>query len=233
MKPVRFSADPSIYPTVTNVPIQAAQWLKAGQLLAYPTESVWGIGCDPFNESAVAQLLAIKQRPMDKGMIVITDSVARIAPLLATLTIEQRQPILESWQVSSDQLAAQAQTWLLPLSNTLSLPIPSWITGAHNSVAVRVIAHPLIQQLCAQMVSLNNPYGFIVSTSCNPSGQPPALSLAQAQSYFDRSDKQNINEQSIDAKGLVTEQVKYLYGSTLGYQLPSQISDALTGQVIR
>lgn len=143
MKPVRFSTDPLAAPSVTSAPIQAAHWLKAGQLLAYPTESVWGIGCDPFNESAVAQLLAIKQRPIDKGMIVITDSVARIAPLLATLTIEQRQPILESWQVSSDQLAAQAQTWLLPLSNTLSLPIPSWITGAHNSVAVRVIAHPL------------------------------------------------------------------------------------------
>jgi len=99
------------------------------------------------------------------------------------------------------------------------VPIPSWITGAHDSVAVRVIAHPLIQQLCAQVVSVSNPYGFIVSTSCNPSGQPPALSLAQAQGYFINSE--------------FAQQVAYLQGDTLGYELPSQIHDALTGQVIR
>ena len=211
--------------TVTTDSIsQAASWVQAGRLLAYPTESVWGIGCDPFNEGAVQQLLAIKQRPIDKGMIVVTDSAKRIAPLLATLTASQRQTVLESWNTSNHTTAKQAHTWLLPLSSSLSnesnQPImPTWITGAHNSVAVRVIAHPLIQQLCAQLVSAHNPYGLLVSTSCNPSGQTPALSLAQAQAYF--------------ATGSDAEQVTYLSGDTLGYQLPSQIHDALTGQLIR
>ncbi|WP_201556943.1 Sua5/YciO/YrdC/YwlC family protein [Psychrobacter sp. 72-O-c] len=208
----------------TNSVTQATQCLKVGQLLTYPTESVWGIGCDPFNQLAVQQLLAIKQRPMDKGMIVVTDSAARIAPLLESLSAEQRQTVLDSWHISPNVVAQQAHTWLLPLSQpqssqSLSVPIPSWITGAHDSVAVRVIAHPLIQQLCAQMVSASNPYGFIVSTSCNPSGQPPALSLAQAQGYFINSE--------------FAQQVAYLQGDTLGYELPSQIHDALTGQVIR
>ncbi|TXD96752.1 Sua5/YciO/YrdC/YwlC family protein [Psychrobacter frigidicola] len=207
----------------TDSIIEAAEWLSAGNLLAYPTESVWGIGCDPFNESAVQQLLAIKQRPVDKGMIVITDDTEHIAPLLNSLNSTQRKVVLDSWQLPLDTANSQAHTWLLPLSKLESEPltvqIPAWITGAHNSVAVRVTAHPLIQQLCAQLVSAFNPYGFIVSTSCNPSGQPPALSLAQAQTYF--------------ADNTYAAKVGYLQGDTLGYQLPSQINDALTGQIIR
>ena len=217
--------------TTTDIS-QAARWLKSAQLLCYPTESVWGIGCDPFNESAVAQLLAIKQRPVDKGMIVITDNIERIAPLLASLNVKQRQIVVDSWQpalnhYSSDPQAInsqvqQAQTWLLPLPESLKVTIPFWITGSHNSVAVRVIAHPLIQQLCAQMVSADNPYGFIVSTSCNPAGKIPAISLAQAQAYF-----------AVDKNDNTANNVRYLTGKTLNYKKPSQISDALTGQVIR
>lgn len=241
MKTDDFSAEPvAVEQIVTSSPNKAAQWLNSGKLLAYPTESVWGIGCDPFNQSAVEQLLAIKQRPIDKGMIVVTDHIDRIAPLLNALTSAQRQSIIDSWQMMANQ---QAQTWLLPLSTELSVPIPSWITGAHNSVAVRVIAHPLIQQLCSQMVSADNPYGFIVSTSCNPSGQPPALSLEEAHRYFFSTDKQSTDKQStdelrvdieaIDKQRSASKQMRYLSGPTLGYQLPSQISDALTGQVIR
>lgn len=199
---------------------QAATWVQAGRLIAYPTESVWGIGCDPFNEGAVRQLLAIKQRPIDKGMIVITDSAERILPLLETLSDTQRQAILDSWDISPHTTVKQAHTWLLPLpTHVTKFGIPTWITGAHNSVAVRVIAHPLIQQLCAQLVSNHNPYGLLVSTSCNPSGQTPALSLAQAQAYF--------------VTGPDAERVTYLSADTLSYELPSQIHDALTGQLIR
>lgn len=208
---------------ITDSVIEAAHWLQQGQLLAYPTESVWGIGCDPFNQQAVQQLLAIKQRPIEKGMIVVTDSVSRLTALLRNLNNEQRQLVLDSWHsdsnsnAESDVDSQQAHTWLLPLAPNLPITIPAWITGAHHSVAVRVIDHPLVQQLCRQVVSVHNPYGFVVSTSCNPSGQPPALTLSQAQAYFSHSN----------------ERVGYLKGETLGYQLPSQISDAQTGQVIR
>ncbi|WP_201530415.1 L-threonylcarbamoyladenylate synthase, partial [Psychrobacter sanguinis] len=66
----------------TDSVIQAAKWLKEGQLLAYPTESVWGIGCDAYDEAAVQRILSIKQRLQAKGMIVITDSAERLMPLL-------------------------------------------------------------------------------------------------------------------------------------------------------
>ena len=204
---------------ITDSVVQAANWLQKGQLLAYPTESVWGIGCDAYDKEAVQRILDIKQRPPAKGMIVVTDSAARIAPLLERLSVQQRQTVLESWSHSPQALAQQAHTWLLPINAPLKIPIPSWVTGAHDSIAVRVIAHPLIRQLCAQMVTATNPYGFIVSTSCNPSGLPPARSLKEAQAYFAESE--------------FAEQVGYLQGATLGYQLPSQIHDALTGQVIR
>ena len=218
-------------PLITDSDARAACWLTTRQLLAYPTESVWGIGCDPFDESAVQQLLTIKQRPIDKGMIVVTDRVERIVPLLATLNRDQRQMVLASWQATSDTLTQQAHTWLLPIDQPLEVPIPSWITGTHNSVAVRVIAHPLIQKLCAQLVSVQNPYGFLVSTSCNPSGQLPARSLAEAQAYFS-NDKANTNT-DLSKSSQSTKQMGYLDGETLGYRLPSQIGNALTGQVIR
>lgn len=207
----------------TDSVVQAAGWLKEGQLLAYPTESVWGIGCDPFNQMAVQRLLAMKQRPIHKGMIVVTDDIQRIAPLLDDLNDSQRRTVLESWHMHSETISKQAHTWLLPLSKQLTVPIPSWITGDHNSVAVRIIAHPLVQQLCTQMVSPDNPYGFVVSTSCNPSGKPPALTLNQAQAYFLDDNKHS----DLD------KQVHYLTGDTLGYKLPSQIGDALTGAIIR
>lgn len=228
-------------PLITDSVIEAARWLQQGQLLAYPTESVWGIGCDPFNQQAVQQLLAIKQRPIEKGIIVVTDNASRLTALLDYLSDEQRQLVLDSWRNDSNSDAdvdnQQAHTWLLPLAPNLPIAIPAWITGAHNSVAVRVIDHPLVQQLCRQVVSDHNPYGFVVSTSCNPSGQPPALSLAEAQAYFLSADNSVNSHQKIDFKSSANisgnQQVGYLKGETLGYQLPSQISDALTGQVIR
>ena len=99
---------------------QAAQWLQQGKLLAYPTESVWGIGCDAYNEEAVNQILTIKNRPAEKGMIVVTDSIERIRPLINQLPVQRQQQIIESWAPQSNKGDAsrntqQAHTWLLPL----------------------------------------------------------------------------------------------------------------------
>ncbi|MGP4950963.1 L-threonylcarbamoyladenylate synthase [Psychrobacter sp. T6-1] len=204
-------------PLITESVVQAATWLKQGRLLAYPTESVWGIGCDAYDKAAVGHILDIKQRPQAKGMIVITDSSERLTPLLETLDKDRHQQIMDSWQVDNENLEVQhqqAHTWLLPIPQTLVGTIPLWITGQHQSIAVRVIAHPLIRELCRQLVSIDNPYGFIVSTSCNPSGQPPAKNFSEAYNYFNT-------------------QISYLQADTLGYTQPSQIRDAVTGLVVR
>ena len=88
-------------PLITDSVIQAAKWLSEGELLAYPTESVWGIGCDAYDQAAVQRILDIKQRPQSKGMIVITDSAERLAPLLDALDDAQRQQVINSWQTDS------------------------------------------------------------------------------------------------------------------------------------
>ena len=188
------------------------QFLQAGNLLAYPTEAVWGIGCDPFNETAVKQILAIKQRPIEKGMIVITGDIAHIQPFLQPLPQQVVDSIAASWQ-SSD---AQATTWLLPIPASLQGKIPEWVTGGRDSLAIRVISHPMIAELCNHIahVDHNNPFGFLVSTSCNLSGLTPATDFAAAYHYFG------------DAIG-------YLLGDTLGFVRPSQIFDALTQQQVR
>ncbi|MGO2279428.1 MULTISPECIES: L-threonylcarbamoyladenylate synthase [unclassified Psychrobacter] len=204
-------------PLITDSTIQAAKWLKDGQLLAYPTESVWGIGCDPYDQVAVQRILDIKQRPQAKGMIVVTDSVSRLASLLASLNDTQRQQVLDSWQVDGRGGALQnnqAHTWLLPIPQPLASTVPTWITGQHQTIAVRVISHPIVRQLCQQMVSEQNPFGLLVSTSCNPSGQTPASTFKAAYAYFEG-------------------EIGYLQGDTLGYTLPSQIRDATTGFVVR
>lgn len=189
----------------------AVSWLKQGRLLAYPTESVWGIGCDAMNEQAVQQVLSIKNRPIDKGMIVVVDTIDRLSPFLTGLSHQQQQTLISSWQSAEQQ---QATTWLLPIPKNIT--VPDWITGKHDSVAIRVIAHPLIQQLCKHLVSQDNPFGLLVSTSCNPAGMTPASTIEEARSYFAKSDS-----------------VGYLSGTTLGYTLPSQIKNALTGEIIR
>lgn len=204
-------------PFITDSVIQAAKWLKEGELLAYPTESVWGVGCDPYDKEAVQRILDIKQRPQAKGMIVITDSVARLTPLLEPLDVSLRQQIIKSWQIDGDSVHTQVQqahTWLLPIPTRLAISIPSWITGQYQTVAVRVIAHPIIRQLCQQMVSMSNPFGLLVSTSCNPSGHPPASTFDEAYAYFGK-------------------RICYLQAETLGYTLPSQIRDAKTGLIVR
>lgn len=181
----------------------AAEWIRRGKLLAYPTESVWGIGCDAMQEQAVNKIINIKNRPIEKGMIVITDSIDRIESFLANLTWEQRKPIIDSYYSKNRK---QATTWLLPIPNDIY--IPKWVTGDHNDLAIRVIAHPLIKILCSKVVSNSNPFGFIISTSCNPSGYEPARTIQEAQTYFYGYDN-----------------VAYLQADTLGYSLPSQIKN--------
>lgn len=138
----------------------AAAALKAGAVLAYPTEAVWGLGCDPFDEAAVLRLLAIKQRPVDKGLILIAGTLDQFDGLLDwdALPVDRSEAVFASWP--------GPHTWIVPATGR----IPHWITGAHDGVAVRVSAHPTVVALCAAFG------GPLVSTSANLAGAPPAFS---------------------------------------------------------
>ena len=157
---------------ITTSVAEAAECLKQGHVLAYPTEAVWGLGCDPFNQQAFLEILCLKQRPMEKGVILLAAQIAQVEHLLESLTAEMRQKVLDSWSHRSP--GERATTWLLPAGNH----IPNWIRGNHSKVAVRVTTHPLCVALC------NAFDGCIVSTSANPAGGQPARSLQEANQYF-------------------------------------------------
>jgi len=165
-------------------------------------QAVWGLGCDPYNEQAFLDILQIKQRPIEKGVILLAGQIAQVEPLLEHLDPHIRQRVIESWSDRSP--SERATTWLLPTNEH----IPTWIKGNHPKVAVRVTTHPICVALC------NAFQGFIVSTSANPAGLPPARSLQDANQYF-------------------AQQVNYLNGDLGLSQEPSRILDAETGAVVR
>jgi L-threonylcarbamoyladenylate synthase len=143
-----------------------ARYLRQGQVIAYPTEAVWGLGCDPYQHAAFDKILALKQRPIEKGVILIAASVTQVEPFLAGLDETQRQMVLSSWPA--------ALTWLVPLTPA----VPTWIRGQHDRVAVRVSSHPIVQAICTAFG------GVIVSTSANPAGLDSARSANEVMQYF-------------------------------------------------
>jgi L-threonylcarbamoyladenylate synthase len=141
--------------------------VAAGGVIAYPTEAVWGLGCDPFSEAAVSKLLQIKNRPVEKGLILVAASLDQLPALASSLTATQRRTLEETWP--------GPVTWLIPDPEG---SIPNWIKGEHESVAVRVSAHPLVRELC------NRHGGALVSTSANDAGEPEIRSQSRLTEEF-------------------------------------------------
>lgn len=147
----------------------AARVVRAGGLIAYPTEAVYGLGCDPHDESAVKRLLALKQRSVCKGLILIAADFAQLEPFLQPLAPLDRARLDATWP--------GPHTWLIPARST----VPRWLRGRHDTLAVRVTAHPLAAALCR---ACGQP---LVSTSANLSGRPPARTALAVRRQFGRS----------------------------------------------
>jgi L-threonylcarbamoyladenylate synthase len=140
--------------------------LKHGGIIAYPTESCYGLGCDPANRRAVQRILKLKQRPQRKGLILIASSYRQVAHYIQPLSPAGQEKLLHD--------GAQAVTYLLPVNPSC----PRWLRGAHDTLAVRLTAHPTARQLC------RNAGSALVSTSANRSGQRPAKTGAECQRKF-------------------------------------------------
>lgn len=175
---------------------QAARVVRQGGVIAYPTEAVWGLGCDPWNMEAVLRLLALKARPVEKGLILVAADIAQFDFLIDDLPPAWRAQLQLSWPGPN--------TWLVPHQGRL----PEWISGVHDSVALRVSDHPLVRALCAYT-------GPLVSTSANPAGRPAARTRLRVEQYFPGQ---------LDG---------VLAGPLGGRRNPSLIRDLRTGEVIR
>ncbi|MEP7042341.1 MAG: Sua5/YciO/YrdC/YwlC family protein [Dokdonella sp.] len=141
--------------------------LRAGGVIAYPTEAVFGLGCDPRNRVACERLFALKRRPSTQGVLLIAASFEQIEPFIDAATparaIARAQA---SWP--------GPHTWIFP-----SAPdTPAWIAGAHAGIALRVTAHPVAADLCRAFGAA------VVSTSANRHGAPPALCAADVHAAF-------------------------------------------------
>lgn len=184
--------------TIESERQQLLDVIKSHGVIAYPTEAVWGLGCDPWSETAVGTILTLKQRPRSKGLILVAASVAQVGFLLEPLPANLRARAEACWP--------GPVTCVIP---DVKQQIPPWVRGDHDTVAVRVSAHPLVQQLC---LLAGMP---LVSTSCNPATRPPARTADQVRGYF---------SSGIDL---------LVAGALGGAQQPSSIIDIMTGKTLR
>jgi len=143
----------------------AARAVRGGGVIAYPTEAVYGLGCDPLNPVAVLDLLALKGRSPAKGLILIAADYDHLRPYVDEVAAVAMAAVRASWP--------GPHTWLLPARPTT----PVWLTGDHPTLAVRVTAHPLAAALCRLT-------GPLVSTSANPAGRQPARDALTVRRYF-------------------------------------------------
>ncbi len=175
----------------------AREVIHAGGLIAYPTEAVFGLGCHPLDGDAVSRLLKLKQRPAEKGLILIADRPEALLPYLGEIPKPAWQRVLQSWPGPN--------TWVVPASDET----PIWLTGKHDSIAVRVTRHPVAAALCRVAATP------LVSTSANLSQHPPALNPLQV----------------ILRCGPGVDLV--IHGKTGGLSRPTVIRDALKETLIR
>lgn len=163
MPPQHFS---TAMTTQTDNIESAVHALQQGQVIAYPTEAVYGLGCDPDNEQAISKILELKHRPAEKGLILIAADFAQLEKYLLPLSADELARCQSTWP--------GPVTWIIPKSDRVS-PL---LSGAFDSIAVRVTAHPVASELCTKF---GKP---VVSTSANLSGQEPARSIADLEQQF-------------------------------------------------
>ncbi len=142
--------------------------IRQGGVIAYPTESCFGLGCDPRNPLAIRRLLQLKRRSRSKGLILIASSPRQLRPYLAALSPALQRRMHALWPGPHTWLAAAAAD------------CPPWLCGAFDTIAVRVTAHPVAAGLC-RLLGI-----ALVSTSANLSGGKPARTAAECRRLFGR-----------------------------------------------
>ncbi len=146
---------------------QIANQLNHGAVIAYPTDTIWGLGCHPLHLPSVRRIQRIKQRSLQKALILLSSS----ADYLFGYVDEQ---LLRQHADSIARPGPRPVTWVV----TAHPLCPDWLTGGLASIAVRISEQAQIQQLCA---GIQAP---LVSTSANISGHPSARNALVVHKHF-------------------------------------------------
>lgn len=144
--------------------------LKSGEVIGYPTEAVYGIGCDPWNQSSVEKIAKIKGRKKRQTFLMVASSIDQLTDLIDISRLSSQ--VKSSWPGHT--------TWLIKAKEN----VPYWLQDEQtNKVGVRISNHPLVRELCSE-------YGKpIISTSANMSGKEEIKN----QQEFIRTFSSNIN----------------------------------------
>ena len=153
------------YPELLDT-ASAVEQLRQGKVIAYPTEAVYGLGCDPKNEAAALEILALKGRHTKAGFVLIASCFSQLEPWIADLDEALVARAMSAWP--------GPVTWLFPRA----AQVPDYIAGNHPTIALRITAHGPSRALCDAFGSA------LVSTSANPSAREPARDAAQVDAYF-------------------------------------------------
>ena len=151
---------------LSNAIEQAARIIECGGVIAYATDTVLGLGCDPHCREAVDRVLWLKQRSADKGLILLVENLDAMEDYTGPLNAVQR---LEINNAHSDV----PTTWVVAAEEA----VPTWITGTHDSVALRIPRHATAGALCRAA-------GAIVSTSANVSSYPVLTDIRGLREWF-------------------------------------------------
>jgi len=144
----------------------AVNAVRAGGVIAYPTEGVYGLGCDPHNETALQRIIDIKGRDSHKGFILVASTQAQLQNYIA--------PVQTDWQIQFDTFWPGPVTFIVPAA----AGIGALLSGYRNTIAVRVSDHPVVRQLCDQFNDA------LVSTSANRSGKDALRCAADVAEQF-------------------------------------------------
>lgn len=143
--------------------------LRCGGVMAYPTESSYGLGCLPTHPRGLRRLMALKKRPQHKGLIVIGADLAQLRPLLHSLPAAQQAVLQQHWPAP--------KTYVLAADRRIPIALRGCGRG---KLAVRVPDHIGARQLCRQLNTA------LVSTSCNRAGEKPCRHARQVRQRFGR-----------------------------------------------
>ncbi len=142
----------------------AVHIIKHGGIIAYPTDTIYGLGCDPYNQQAVEKINAIKQRPLNKQFILLAANINQIRPFIQIEKAQQRSLTKNT----------QPTSWIVDASPAA----PPWLIGDSNTLCIRISRHDEVQRLCTALGHA------IISTSANLSGKKPAENALELHHYF-------------------------------------------------
>ena len=141
---------------------QAVEVLRAGGIIVYPTDTIWGIGCDATNAEAVRKIYALKQREDSKSMLVLLDAPGKLQGYVRDIP-EAAWMLLEASEPEADS-DSKPLTIIYPNARNLA----SNLIAEDGSIGIRITSELFSKALCER---LKRP---IVSTSANISGHPSA-----------------------------------------------------------